>query len=55
MKSGVYLAPIGQTGKQVSFRQQAGRPPQGTEFLADGWLHMGIPAFDTQSRSSCRL
>ena len=24
--SGEYLAPIGQTGKQVSFRQQAGRP-----------------------------
>ena len=30
-------------------------PRYGTEFFADGWLHIGMPAFDTQSRSSCRL
>ena len=36
VKSGEYLAPIGQTGVQVSLRQQAGRPRYGVEFLAEG-------------------
>src|ERR1051326_8031753 len=55
VKSGEYFAPIGHTGAQVSLRQHWARPRYGTEFLADGWLHMAMPAFDAQSLSSVRL
>ena len=55
VKSGEYLAPMGQMGKQVSLRQHRGRPCHGTAFLADGWLHMGIPASAAHFWSSVRL
>src|SRR5687767_8748892 len=53
--SGEYFAPIGQMGVHVSLRQQALRPLYGIEFLADGWLHIGIPAADTQPCNFSRL
>ena len=55
VKSGEYFAPIGQIGAHVSLRQHGGRPPYDTEFFAEGWPHMVMPAFSTQSLSKPRL
>src|SRR4029079_18833918 len=55
VKSGEYFAPIGQIGPDVSLRQHCARPRYGTEFLADGWLHMAMPAFAAHSLSRRRL
>src|ERR1041385_3525707 len=55
VRSGEYFAPIGQIGVQVSLRQHCGRPLNGTDVFADGWLQVAIPAFVAHSLSNCRL
>ncbi len=55
VESGEYFAPIGQIGVQVSLRRHALRPSHATEFLADGWLHVGMPADVAHAFSFSRL
>ena len=53
-KSGVYLAPVGQT-EQVSHRRQTFRPCQGSVLRAQGCVQKGMSVFSVHSRMRSRL
>src|SRR3990172_10340919 len=55
VKSGEYLAPLGQIGEHVSLRQHAGRLPYAIEFLADGWPQKAMPVYSPHGFSCSRL
>ena len=54
VKSGVYLAPVGQM-LQVSQRWQTLRPRHGRVFLATGFVQAGMPASLTQARRRSKV